>query len=447
MAVLIVAWTLFAFGAVYPWASRPAAAATLLLFLFARPTLFRDSTWVVDGAILLLLGYGWLQCVPLPGALVGLLSPAGAAFHQTLSLAPFDASAWRPLSLAPSATVEAMVSLTAAALFYWTIRESSGHAGARIFTRSLAVIGAAAVLLAVLQPLLFPNGKVYGFWTPVYIEAHPVGPIISRNHFASWMILAAPITIGYLLTHARTYWVGSTRAKVFVRMMSDARALWITTCAVLMVIGVIFSQSRGGLIGMGAAALVGIVGSRQHLRHRGRAGLLVASLVLGTVAWMVANPSNGVLRRIQTTENDDWGGRPAIWRATIGMASQYPLTGVGLGAYEGAMPAYQDPPVVILFNHAHSQYLQWWAEGGLIGALIAVALFVAGFRLFARRHRRDAGPLVHLREGAFGGIVGLAVQSVWETPLVTPAILWLLAAAAALATERPPSRHTAGDAR
>lgn len=122
------------------------------------------------------------------------------------------------------------------------------------------------------------------------------------------------------------------------------------------------------------------------------------------------------------------------------MAGKYRLTGVGLGAYEGAMPAYQEQPVVILFNHAHSQYLQWWAEGGLIGTLIAAALFVAGWRLFARRRRRDRGPLVHLREGALAGIVGLAVQSVWETPLVTPAVLWLLAAAAALATERPPSR-------
>jgi capsular exopolysaccharide synthesis family protein len=439
-AVLIVAWTLFAFGAVYPWASRPAAAATLLLFLFSRPTLFRDSTWAVDGAIVALLAYGWLQCLPLPGALVNVLSPASAAFHQRLSLTPFDPAAWRAVSLAPSASIEAMINLSAAALFYWTIREANGHAGARIFTRSLALMGAVAVLLAILQPVLFPNGKVYGFWSPIYIEAHPVGPIISRNHFASWMLLAAPITIGYLLTHARTYWVGSTRVKASIRMLSDARALWIATCSVLMIIGVIFSQSRAGLIGLGATALAGIAGSRQHLGRRGRAGLLAASLIFGAIAWMVANPANGVLRKIQAGQGDDWGGRPAIWRATISMASQYPLLGVGLGAYEGAMPAYQKPPVVILFNHAHSQYLQWLSEGGAIGVLIGIALFVSGFRLFARRRGKDLGPLVHLREGALAGIVGLAVQSIWETPLVTPAILWLLAAAAALATERPPSR-------
>lgn len=297
---MILAWTLFAFGAVYPWASRPAAAATLLLFLFARPTLFRDSTRMVDLSALLLLGFGWLQCLPLPGALVSALTPASAAFHQTLNLSPFDPAAWRSLSLAPGASVEAMINVTAAVLFYWTVRESSGHAGARILTRSLAVMGAIAVIFAVIQPVLFPNGKIYGFWSPIYAEAHPVGPIISRNHFASWMVLAVSITAGYLLTHARTYWgPSSTHSRTSVRILSDTRALWVATCAMLMATGVIFSQSRAGLIGLSVAALVGMASSGRHLGRRARGGLLVASLLFGGAAWMIANPSEGVLRRLQ----------------------------------------------------------------------------------------------------------------------------------------------------
>ena len=445
--MLIVAWTLFAFGAVYPWASRPAATATALLVLFARPTLFRDRTWMLDSAIMALLGYGWLQCVPLPGGLVGALSPASAAFHAAVSLTAFDPAAWRPLSLAPSATLEAMLNVTAAALLYWTIRETGGHAGARSLTRSVAFMGAAAVLLAVLSPVIFPNGKIYGFWTPIYIEAHPVGPIISRNHFASWMLLAAPLTVGYLLAHARTHWEDAAHVSAgIVRIMTDTRALWVTTAAVLMVTGVLFSQSRAGLTGLAVAVVIGVARTRKHLGRGGQAGILAASVILGAAAWMVANPSTGVLQKIHSSQNDDWGGRPAIWKATMGMASQYPLTGVGLGAYEGAIPIYQTPPVSILFNHAHNQYLQWWAEGGVVGAALLIWLLLAGAQLFAARQRRDRGPLVHLREGALAGMIGLAVQSVWETPLVTPAILWLLAVLAAIATERPRSHEPGGDA-
>lgn len=440
---MILAWTLFAFGAVYPWASRPAAAASLLVFLFARPTLFRDSTWLVDGALTALIAYGWLQYVPLPGAFVSALSPASVAFHQTLNLGVFDQAAWRPLSLAPTASLEAMINVSAAVLLYWSIRESSGHAGTRILTRSLALMGALAVALAVLQPVLFPNGRIYGFWIPIYIEAKPMGPMISRNHFAAWMVLAAPITIGYLLTHARTYWVGATRVKASVKMLTDTRALWIATCAALMVVGIIYSQSRGGLIGIAAAGLFAMTMSWRQLRGRGRAAMLAASLVFGTGAWLVSNPGL-VLSRFQESTTQDWGGRPEIWAATTRMALEYRLTGVGLGAYEGAMPVYQTPPVKILFNHAHSQYLQWWSEGGLIGVVITLAITLAGLRLFLRRRRRDSGPLVHLREGALAGMIGLAVQSIWETPLATPGVLWMLAVAAALATERPPTHESGG---
>lgn len=445
--MLILAWTLFAFGAVYPWSSRPAAGATLLLFLIARPSIFRDSTWIVDGTIAMLLGYGWLQCVPLPGAIVNALSPTSETFHRQLSIAAFDATAWRPLSLAPAASLEAMINITAAALFYWTIREASGGAGTRRITRSIAIMGSLATLMAVLQPALFPNGKVYGFWTPIYAEAHPVGPIISRNHFASWMLMAAPLTMGYLLTHASTHWVGSTRVKVSVRMLSDARALWVAGCAALTGIGVLFSQSRAGLTGLLAATLVGLINGMRHLGRRGRVGILAATVIFAISAWYLANPLHGVLKRVQDTPADDWGGRPAIWSSTMGMAKQYLLTGIGFGAYEGAMPAYQKPPVTIMFNHAHSQYLQWWAEGGLIGTLIGAVLLVALFKLYMRRRNRSPGTLVHLREGALAGIIGLAVQSIWETPLVTPAILWIGAAVAAIATERPPSSESGGDRR
>lgn len=431
----------------YPWASRPAAAASLLLFLLARPTLFRDSTRFVDGGLLLLLAFGWLQCVPLPGGLVNALSPANTSFHALQSLLVFDPAASRPLSLAPAASVEAMVNYTAAAMFYWIVRETTGHTGARIVTRSLALMGAAAVLLAVLQPVLFPNGKIYGFWSPIYASAKPVGPIISRNHFASWMVLATPITIGYLLAHARTYWVGATHTKIGVRILTDTRALWVATCAVLMVVGVLFSQSRAGLTGLSVAVFAGVISSGSHLGRRGRTGLVAAALLLAAAAWTVANPSTGVMRRLQTAETEDWGGRPAIWQATIGMARQYPVTGVGFGAYDVAMPAYQTPPITALFNHAHSQYLQWWAEGGITGLLILALIVGAGVRLFARRRSRDRGPLVHVRDGALAGMIGLAVQSVWETPLVTPAIIWLLAASAALATERPATRDADGSRR
>ena len=51
------------------------------------------------------------------------------------------------------------------------------------------------------------NGKVYGFWT-TQMGGSPFGPFVNKNHFAGWMLLALPLTLGsrvrrHLARHAR----------------------------------------------------------------------------------------------------------------------------------------------------------------------------------------------------------------------------------------------------
>ena len=435
VAGLIISWTLFAFGAVYPWTSRPAAAATLLLFLIARPRLFRDRTFAVDVSLALVLGYAWLQRMPLPAALVNILSPASEAFHRSVDLAPFDPAAWRPLTLAPAASLEALIILTAAAMFYWTTRDSLGNAGARFLARWIAFTGSACVVLAVISPAIFPNGLVYGFWHPLDIHATPMGPIISRNHFASWMLLAAPIVGGYLAARARSHWLASTMKQSSVRALTDSRAFLIVGAIALISGGVLISQSRAGLIGFSAAALFALVGGWRQFGRRGRLGLvsLIAGLLVG--ALLISNPAR-VVNRLGETTDDRWGGRPMIWRMSRELIARYPATGVGFGAFEGAMPLYQPEPRGFLMNHAHNEYLQIAAETGIPGALLALAAAFTLIRLHLRRQRHDHSAHRYLRSGALVGLVGLSVQSVWETPLLTPAVLWLAAAAAGIATSR-----------
>jgi O-antigen ligase len=446
--VLILAWTLFAFGAVYPWSSRIGAAATVLLFLalvpslISRESIFGRSTWPVDTALAVFLAYGWFQYVPLPPGVVNALSPASDAFYRSVIIAGFDPDAWRPITLAPTGTIDALFCYTAAVLFFWIVREGVGGTGSRLIVRATTIMGALSVLLAVLEPLLFPNGKVYGFWQPVYAEANPMGPIISRNHFAAWMLLAAPLAAGYLVMHAHLIATTTRRERVLVRVLSDLRAFWITAGAALMVVGVLFSQSRAGLIGLSAASVAGLTGAWRGLGGRGRVGVTTLAVFLAVAAWLVSNPAN-VMRRFEKAATDQIGGRSEIWRATTSMSSQYRLTGVGLGAYEGAMPVYQPSPRRTIFNHAHSQYLQLWAETGVTGTLIALAILITGARLLSRRLSRDRSALASLRGGAAAALIGFAVQCIWETPLVTPALLWLLAAVAGIATHRTIAQETA----
>lgn len=443
-AALVTAWTLFAFGAVYPWASRPAVAASLALLAHVRPTVFRDRTAAVDAALAALIGYVWLQALPLPPALVAMLSPANGTTLADLSLA-FDPARWRPLSLAPAATIETAAMVTGAVALHWVVREGVGPSGVRWIVRSLALSGALAVLLAVLRPMLFPNGLMYGVWLPVAPEATPLGPIISRNHFAAWMLVAAPVVTGYLFAHGATHWAVRSRRSFLARILIDARALWITTAVGLMVFAVVFSQSRAGLIGLIVAGAFHLVSTWRSAGPKARALLVVGTAGLALSVLLVANPVN-VLHRLGH-DADDWGGRPTIWQVALEMGRQFPVTGVGLGAFESIAPVFQPKPVVVFFNHAHSQYLQWWAEGGAIGVLLALWLVAAAAAVLTSRARRDPSALGHVRFGALAGLIGLAVQCVWETPLVTPAVLWLTGLVSGVAMRQQPVPDATEDGR
>lgn len=439
-AGLIISWTLFVFGAVYPWASRPAAAATLLLFLIARPRMFRGSTGAVDACIIAILAFYGLQLAPLPPGIVNMLSPASDAFHRAVDLTQFDPNVWRPLSLAPDASLEALVVLAAAALFYWTTRESLGSSGTRLLVRWIAIAGSACVVLAALSPTLFPNRLVYGFWHPLDRNATPMGPIISRNHFAAWMLVAAPLVGGYLAARARSHWLGRSVKQSSMRALTDPRAFFTVGAVALIAGGVLISTSRAGLIGFSAAALFALIGGWRQFGRRGRVGLVSLFLGLLVGALLISNPARAI-NRLGNTADDSWGGRPMIWQTSRALAARYPLVGVGFGAYEGAMPLYQPEPRGMLMNHAHSQYLQIVTEGGVPAVLLTLAVVILLIRLHFKRQHKDESAHRYLRSGALVGLVGLAVQSVWETPLLTPAVVWLAAAAAGIAT----SRHSSSE--
>jgi O-antigen ligase len=91
-------------------------------------------------------------------------------------------------------------------------------------------------------------------------------------------------------------------------------------------------------------------------------------------------------------------------------------------------------------NAAHNHYLQVAAEGGLlIGIPVAVALVILA-RDSIRALARDDSGMYFLRAGALSGLAGVAVQSIWETGLTTPANGVLAAIVAAIVVHRPPPR-------
>ena len=119
------------------------------------------------------------------------------------------------------------------------------------------------------------------------------------------------------------------------------------------------------------------------------------------------------------------------------------LTGSGAGTFETVMLVYERTPSLFRINAAHNQYLQLASEGGLLIAIPAAMALVAFVRMARAALAADDSGMYFLRAGALSGLLGVAVQSVWETGLTTPANAVLAALAAAIVVHRSAPRTRA----
>lgn len=135
--------------------------------------------------------------------------------------------------------------------------------------------------------------------------------------------------------------------------------------------------------------------------------------------------------------------RFALWESTAAMIEDFPLTGVGWGAYFRAYPDYNffvgDTSVIIY--HAHNMYLSLLAETGIPGGLFYFLLFFSHGALAVRLYRKGEEPDEKAAGLALALIIaGMAVYGIGDYVLFSRAVsitFWaLLALAVCLEEER-----------
>jgi hypothetical protein len=180
-------------------------------------------------------------------------------------------------------------------------------------------------------------------------------------------------------------------------------------CLGVTLLGLTAAASRGGLVGLGAALLVGVWHGRQRARN-----LRLAVLVL--VPLMLISPSSPIRRLLSPTQSDveASANRVAVWRAGLAMVASSPLTGIGVGNFQPLVLQYS-PPGAEVETIAHNTYLEVAAEMGIPGLLVFLAIVWSSMRTLEQLRRRTqrAGPLL-LHQAATAlqaGIVGFLVAA------------------------------------
>jgi O-antigen ligase len=451
LLVGLLAWSVLAFGGVYPWAYWPIIVISAGLGAWAIPVTaaWRDPRVRALGLALSAVAAAIaVQLVPLPPDAVLAISPDTARWLREARFGLTAADGWRPLSLAPRDTAIVLTEFVAFALLLIGLVRAIRHVGIPWLLTQLCGLGMGLAVLGVVQRLLTDADQplVYGFWRPVQ-GGNPFGPFVNRNHFAGWMVMALPLLVGFSMGLAldrdgrRDGWASWLR---WSSTVEAHRVLLVVTSALGMGLALVVTGSRSGLasLAVGLTAVAALMWRRLPTRGARLAAVTyVVLVILGAVGWAGVNRT---LDRFGPASRD-LTSRMSAWRDTLRMIEGFPWAGVGLGAYGEAMLVYQSGPREVQYVQAHNDYLQLAAEGGLLVGLPALGLAVVVIRHVRRRFRsgEDAPLTQWIRAGAVGGLVGIAAQSLVEFSLHLPGngVLFVLLMALALHRPSRPPAH------
>jgi putative inorganic carbon (hco3(-)) transporter len=427
---------------VYRWTTVPLCGVTVLLLAIVRPSIGRRPARLLDWSLLACLLAVGLQLIPFPAVLQQSLSPHALAIDHIVAFDPPTLPEAHALSVDVESTLWALALGAVYIAVFWCARATFSSGGLRTTVRGIAWLGMGLAMLVAVQRATSPT-LLYWTWQPISAGASPYGPFVNRNALATWVAMALPLVIGYAMARHESR-RGRSRGAIPGTTI-DSTQLWLAGAAILIAGGLLGSMSRAGILGGGTALATFVLLSRQRIGTRRGIGWMLAGMVaLVVLASAYANVSSLALRLQETTEQGPWG-RPAIWRDTWRMAADFRWTGVGAGAFQRAMLVYQRGSREFFFNHAHNEYLQLFAEGGLLVVVPALIVLGAAIVLIARSLGADRTPIFWVRVGAVCGVVAVAVQNVWDTGLRTPAngVLFAVIAAIAVHEPRPASPHHA----
>ena len=429
--VLLAAGPLLA-GAVHEPVFIPflacAAAAGIAAHLRARREPARAP--LPGGRLILgLLALVVLQLVPMPPPMLRVLSPGSFSFYDTQVLVP-PLTVWKPISVSPADTLRGLAALAAFSLLYAAVfRELAEGPWRRRLLLTVVGAGVAITVVAFLQAASPEPHKIYGIWRPRWDWA-VFGPYVNRNHFAGYLVMAAPLAIGFALeaiSRLRSAWARSRRGWLLLGEREGNAAVRWSAVAMVVVAGLLASQSRGGVSAFALAALALPLASRR----RRRTALGVALLVGLGVGWVGLG---GVLSAFEV--RGVRASRIDLWRDMLPMAPRFPVFGDGWNAFATAYPWYQTVWRTEWIGEAHNDYLQVLLDGGLVGAALIAGLLVVVFRGALARAPRS---LVDL--GVFGALLGFALHEVvdFNGQIAANAATWIALAALAVAPARDPT--------
>jgi O-antigen ligase len=284
-------------------------------------------------------------------------------------------------------------------------------ASSRVRRRFLDTLLYFAFVLSVVSVVQYfsSDGKIFWFYDTY--DSAVLGPFLNRDQYAAFIELVLPLA----LVQAFRGGPPSLRFSVIAAAMyasviagaSRAGAL-LTTAEIIVVPAIFWAKGKFGREKLGSAAI-----------HVG----LLAFVFVAVVGWAV------LWSRFQ--DPDPLKGRREMLADTISMVRAKPYFGFGLGTFQTAYPAYASIDFGAIVNHAHNDWAEWAADGGIPFSLLL--LWIAGWSL-PKAFKTIWGV----------GLIAVFAHSYVDFPLQKPVLeLWTFVLLGALAAETAKTGKTA----
>lgn len=425
--LVLIAWLPVPLGSNRAWSAAlmHAGAMTLLgvwcLGFAAQPASATPAVRKGKAALVLFalwILYVALQALPIPSALVAILSPKAYEHYSIAAGAGY--APLSTLSLDAGTTLSMLQRIAAyVALFFLTLALVTSRRRVKLMLIFFTLLGSVEAFYGILA---YVGRGHFVLWYPGIAGNSVSGTYVNRNHFAGLMEITIPAAIGLLLArssigYGRGWREALRRGMDFV--LKDTG--WVSFCLLIMFTALILSSSRGGV-----AALVFSVGLVTALavlfRGRGaaesRVPFRLGVLAIVGVAWLGAG---GIVEKLENVGFAN--NRGDIREALYAMVTDFWLTGSGAGTFQWVFPGYKTEALGGgYYEHAHNDFLELLAEQGAIGfALAGAAICIVMFKIVSAYFRRNDPLMRGALFFAFCGATSLLVHGLVDFNLTIPA--------------------------
>lgn len=421
----ILALTQWAFGGIHSWAYARAASALGMLVCGLCPFVLMKTyrpgpgpmrvhlpPLCVHASLFVLLAT--LQTWMLPAGMVEILSPLRPEFYTP----PLSAPEAMPLSLNPHAGQVDMLKWIPMAMAYllgvYAIRTGK-QAGTVLWT--VLGLGIFQAAYGILQT--FGGAEQVWNWAKTGQHGFVTGTYISRNELAFFLEIGILLALGAAMGEQAK----SPKPPGWRGVLSESfwRPILPGFMGVILAVTLLLTGSRGGILSCGAGLVcMALLFATKRAMRPGCWKIMGAALVIAIYGLGV-----GLEKTAERFGHDgDLTHRLEIAASVLPMIADFPLTGVGLGAFNTAygpyaLPQYGGDLDVV---HAHNDWIEIAAEAGLPGLLLCAS----GFLLFMARcvgtwKKRNDPLVLGTCAGLMSGLAALALHSFFDFGMRVPA--------------------------